>query len=61
MKRLKTAETSYAAELAAFRSNYQRLNKYFNELCKKKKSSKEAKEISEVLRAIKRTRPIKAQ
>lgn len=61
MKRLKAAETSYASELAAFRSNNQRLSKYFYGLSKAKRTAKVAQEISDVLEGIKRTRPVKAQ
>lgn len=61
MKRLKQAEISYAAELAAFRSNFRRLDKYYNVLGQTRKSSEEGKEIYSVLEGIKRNRPIKPQ
>ena len=60
--KLKQAESSYASELATFRTNYQRLNKYFNKLSENKKNlSADWKEISEVLEGIDRSRPMKAQ
>lgn len=61
--KLKQAESSYASELATFRTNYQRLSKYFYKMSENKKnlSAADWKEISEVLEGINRSRPMKAQ